>query len=88
MFLIFWYWKFDQKHFQNISKIIQILTRKTNLFGQENDKVCWRGEKKKKHWNFYFSFTISDNDNNDIIILTILTNINSAFLLLSSFCIS
>lgn len=45
-------------------------------------------QKKKKHWNFDFSFTISDNDNNDIIILTKLNNINSAFFLLLSFCIS
>jgi hypothetical protein len=59
-----------------LAKFIQICTRKINLFGWENDKVCWRGKEKKNHWNFDFLFTISDNDNNDIIILT---NINSAF---------
>ncbi len=81
----------------NLTKKISKILAKLFKFAQEKPIFLVKkmtkfvgGEKenKKNHWNFDFSFTISDNDNNDIILLTKLTNINSAIFLLLSFCIS
>lgn len=79
-FFLLWYWKFDKLFSEIWAKLFEFAKGKPIFLVEKMTKFVG-GEKKqrKTNWNFDFPFTISDNDNNDIITLTKLTNINSAF---------